>query len=293
MNSYLQNNYSGSSKISDQSIFEKYDMSPVNMRMDMHMLMGMYGFSNKLSLMVMLNYVYSYMDMKMLAGQMSVVNNMMNMGTMDMTSTSQGFSDTKISVLYNLLSANKHSIIADVGFSVPTGSIAKTEKNDISFYGQTEVYNMQTGSGTFDFLPGITYVYHQPFYQIGAQATSVIHPYYNSQGYKLGNELTVNTWAACEWWQKLSVSFRLNYNVAGQIQGSDSNIPALLEPGADPKNYGGSLLKGFIGAAYFFYDDLFKNSKIAAEFGIPVYENFNGIQTATSYNLILSWVLTF
>jgi len=236
MNSFLKNNYSGTSKISDQSIFEKYDMLPVNMHMDMHMLMGMYGFSNKLSLMVMLNYVYMNMDMKMLTGQMNVSGKTMTMGTMDMTSTSQGLSDTKISALYNLLSTNRHSIIADVGFSIPTGSITKTEKDDISFFGQTQVYDMQTGTGTFDILPGITFIYHRPSYLIGAQAISVIHPYYNSQGYKLGNELTVNTWVAYEWWEKLSVSLRLNYNIKGQIQGFDANIPASLEPGADPKN---------------------------------------------------------
>jgi hypothetical protein len=85
----------------------------------------------------------------------------------------------------------------------------------------------------------------------------------------------------------------LNYNVVGQIQGSDASVPAILEPAADHKNYGGSLVKGFIGLAYFFHGDFLKNNKIAAEYGIPVYQNFNGTQTATNYNLIISWVLTF
>jgi len=294
MYSNMQNNYSGTTKVSDQTIFEKYVMSPTYMRMDMHMLMGMYGISNKLSLMFMVNYLYMNMNMKMLSGQMNM-NNMPGMGssTMDMTSTSQGFGDTKISGMYNLLSKNCHSLIADIGLSIPTGSINKTDKDYTTFYGQKQAYNMQTGSGTFDFMPGITYVYRQNSYALGAQTMSVIHPYYNSQGYKLGNELTLNTWAAYEWWQRVSASVRLNYNVVGQIQGSDASIPAPFEPATDSKNYGGSQLKSFIGLVYFFHDDFLKNDKIAAEYGIPLYQNFNGTQTATNYNLIISWVLTF
>lgn len=294
MNSVMQNNYFGTAKIVDQAIFEKYIMSPATMRMDMHMLMGRYNVSNKLSLIFTVNYLYMNMDMKMLSGQMDMTN-MPGMGssTMDMTSTSHGFGDTKISGMYNLLSRTGHSLIADVGLSIPTGSINKTDKDIIPLYGQKLAYNMQTGSGTFDFIPGITYIYRPKAYALGAQAISVIHPYYNSLGYKLGNELTVNTWAAYEWWQSLSASVRINYNVSGHIQGYDASIPPSLEPSADPKNYGGSFIKGFIGLAYFFYDDFLKNNKVAAEFGIPLYQNFNGIQAATNYNLTISWALTF
>lgn len=290
MNSLMQNNYSGITKVSDQSIFEKYIMSPINMRMDIHMLTGMYGVSNKLSLMVMLNYNYRNMDMKMLSGQMN-----MGMGSPSMTmkSTSRGLGDTKVSSRYNLVSTKGHSLTADVGLSLPTGSINKTEKDDLTRYGEKQVYMMQTGSGTFDLLPGITYSYRKTTYTLGAQATAVIHPYYNRQGYKLGNEFSVSAWSAYEWLKNTSVYLRLNYNMSGQIQGADPGISTPLEPAADTKNYGGSLLKGFFGMAYFFHDGFLKNTKIAAEFGLPVYQNFNGIQIATSYNSMISWTLIF
>ena len=109
----------------------------------------------------------------------------------------------------------------------------------------------------------------------------------------MGNELIVNTWAAYEWWKRVSASIRLNYNVVGQIQGSDASIPAPFEPASDPKNYGGSQLKGFVGLAYFFHDDFLKNNKIAVEYGIPLYQNYNGIQAATNYNLIILFASNF
>jgi len=291
MNSSLQSNFSGTTKVSDQSIFGKYIMSPGPMRMDMHMLMGMYGVSDKLSLMAMFNYVSMKMDMKMLSSQMNM-NNMTGMSSSTMTSTSHGLGDTKVSGIYRLRSANGHFLIADVGLSIPSGSINKTEKNNIELYGNKNAYMMQTGSGTLDFLPGITYLYCRNAYAVGVQATSAIHPFYNRQGYKLGDEFAVSSWYAYEWKRATSVSFRLNYNSTAQIQGSDIGISAPLEPANDTKNYGGTSLKGFIGITHSFQNGSLKNHKIAAEFGIPVYQNFNGIQTATNYNLIISWTLT-
>ncbi len=290
MNSMLQHNYSGSSKISDQKVFEKYVMLPVNMQMDMHMLMSMYGITDKLSLICMFSYIYMNMDMTMLSGEMN-----MDMGSsdMNMSSTSQGFGDTKITAVYSLYSSNGKSLIANVGISVPTGSINKTEVDLTTIYGDRVAYMMQTGSGTFDFLPGISYIYRKMDSQIGFQAESVIHSYYNHNGYKLGNELDLNSWAAYSFWKNFSCSFRLNYELSGKIQGADPEVFAPLEPDADPKNYGGSFLNGFIGANYFFYDDFLKNNKIAAEFGIPIYQNYKGIQEAPNYNLIFSWSIMF
>lgn len=288
MNSRMQNNYSGTTKVNDQFIFDRYLMSPENMQMDMHMLSGMYGVSDRLTIMFMLNYNYMTMNMKMLSGQMNMDGMSSSSG---MKTTSQGLGDTKISGMYNLISAKGHFLSAALGLSLPTGSIYKTEKNSLEFYGDRQVYMMQTGSGTFDLAPGLTYLFRQDKYVIGAQVTTVIHPHYNRQGYKLGNEFSVNSWTAYEWMKNTSISFRLNYDLSGHIQGSDGTISAPLEPAADPKNYGGSFLKGYIGLAHSFQSGFFRNQKVAAEFGIPLYQDFNGIQSSTSYNLMISWTL--
>ena len=288
MDSRIQNNFSGTTKVNDQFIFDRYLMSPENMQMDMHMLSGMYGVSDKLTLMVMLNYNYMSMNMKMLSGQMNMNGMLSSTG---MKSTSQGLGDTKISGIYNLISAKGHFLSAVLGMSLPTGSIYKTEKDNLEFYGDRQVYMMQTGSGTFDLAPGLTYLYRPDKYALGTQVTTVIHPYYNRQGYKLGNEFSVNTWASYEWIKNTGLTFRLNYNLTGQIQGFDSTISIPLEPAADPKNYGGSFLKGYIGLAHSFQEGPFRNQKVAAELGIPLYQNFNGIQSSTSYNLMISWIL--
>jgi hypothetical protein len=294
MSSILNGNLSGSSKVNDNYIFEKYVMAPKQMQMDMHMLMGMYGLSDKLSVMLMLNYQAMNMNMDMLTGSMQMTGTM-NMSTTStaMQSKSHGFGDTKIYASYNLLSGNSRSVVIDIGVSIPTGSITKTEQYNEMIYGQRLSYMMQLGSGTFDLMPGVTYMYHKQNFSWSTHLSSILHPYYNSAGYKLGNELVLDTWAAYQWAHWFSSSFRFSANSAGKIQGSDAQIYGSLEPAATGSNYGGKALTALVGINYFFKDDLLQNSKIAAEFGIPLYQYVNGIQLASIYSLYITWFMNF
>ena len=47
---------SGTKKMDELDVFNLYLMNSKKMRMDMHMLMGMYGLTDRLTAMVMLNY---------------------------------------------------------------------------------------------------------------------------------------------------------------------------------------------------------------------------------------------
>ena len=294
MSSIWNGNLSGSSKVNDTYIFEKYVMAPKQMQMDEHMLMGMYGLSDKLSIMLMLNYQVMNMIMNMLTSSMQMAGTM-NMSTTstEMQTKSHGFGDTKIYASYNLLSGKSRSVVLDVGMSIPTGSTTKTEQYNEMIYGQRLSYMMQLGSGTFDLLPGITYNYHKQNFSWSAQLSSILHPYYNHAGYKLGNELTLNTWAAYQWTHWFSSSFRISANSAGKIQGSDTQIYESVEPAAAHSNYGGKTVTALVGINYFFKDDLLQNSKIAAELGIPLYQYLNGIQLASKYSLYITWLMNF
>ena len=65
MNMGMNGLQSGVKSISENDVFTNYIMSPSSMKMDMHMLMGMYGITDRLTAMVMLNYTTSSMDMNM------------------------------------------------------------------------------------------------------------------------------------------------------------------------------------------------------------------------------------
>jgi hypothetical protein len=294
MNSVWKDNKTGTSTANDLSIYEKYIMVPRKMQMNMHMLMGMYGLSDKLSFMLMVNYQSMNMTMSMLPSSMNM-DDMMNMTTSstEMQNTSHGFGDSKVYAGYSLYSCKNQSIVLDVGISIPTGSITKTDQKNIMFYGQRLSYMMQLGSGTFDLLPGITYTYRRKSFSWSAQLTSALHPFYNKAGYKWGNEFAINTWADCKWVYWFSSSLRVLANSTGTIQGTDHHIYNSMEPSASPENYGGKAITALVGVNFFLKDELLKNSKIAVEYGSPLYQYANGIQLTSKHFFNLTWFLNF
>ena len=292
MNSVLKVNMEGTSKVNDNYIFEKYIMVPKSMRMDMHMFMAMYGLTGKLSLMLMLNYQVMHMSMNMLPDSMHMMNpNQMGGSSAEMQYDTHGFSDAKTYAVYQLFSDYNHSVILDLGVSIPVGSIVKTDYNNIMIYGQRLPYMMQLGSGTFDFSPGIIYTYIKNNFFWSTSLTSVLHPFYNKAGYKLGNALILDTWAAYHWVHRLTSTLRFSASNTGYIKGNDTHIYESVEPASDPSNYGGKTVTGLVGLNYFFTDELLKNSKIALEFGLPLFQDLNGIQLATKHSIYLTWFI--
>jgi hypothetical protein len=282
MNIKMDHTFSGSSMISDEHVFEKYIMSPQNIRMNMHMIMAMYGITNKFSIMLMLEYVSMSMSMQMLAAQMNMPG--MNQTMSTMSNSSQGLADTKLNGLYSIFSSKNQTLLAEMGVSIPTGSINKQNMTFDSKLG----YMMQTSSGTFNFLPTLAYVFHHNSYALGLQASSTIYPYFNKSGYKLANEWAINGWAAYQWFQTFSMSLRLHTKTSGSIKGQDALMVAPLEPDNDTQNYGGTSVLGYVGMAYYF-----DHNKIAAEYGIPLFHTYNGIQSAEQSNLYITWGVTF
>jgi nitrous oxide reductase accessory protein NosL len=87
-----------------------YMMAPTRMTMDMHMLMVMYGLTDRLTLMGMATYQMNTMDM------------LMNMGMGNRAEPpmrTNGFGDTELRGIYQI---NKY-LVGSLGLSIPTGSI--------------------------------------------------------------------------------------------------------------------------------------------------------------------------
>lgn len=160
MDMAMQGNQIGTKAVSDATIFNTYMMVTNRMNMQMHMLMPMYGVTDRFTLMAMLSYNVNNMSMHMVPMQ-----SMMNMPGMTMadynnmptTMKSSGLGDTKIYALYNVLPACNSRLVAGMGLSLPTGSInakgaTMQSTNDVL------PYSMQLGTGTYNLLPSLVYV---------------------------------------------------------------------------------------------------------------------------------------
>ncbi|MEQ6119301.1 hypothetical protein [Reichenbachiella sp. MALMAid0571] len=127
---------------------------PANMTMNMHMLGMMYAPSDWITLMGMGMYIQNDMDLVTFQGGSGTTE----LGTFS-TSTS-GIGDIKLSALIKLVKKEANSIHLNVGVSLPTGSITETSEVLTPMNMRPTVrapYPMQLGSGSFDFLPGITF----------------------------------------------------------------------------------------------------------------------------------------
>ena len=148
---------------------------PTEMTMDMHMFGAMYAPSDIVTLMLMGMYIEKEMDHVTFQGMAGTTR----LGTF--TTKSSGIGDTTATALVRLHDEPGHKLHANIGLSIPTGSI--TESDDVLTPMGTRPtlrlpYAMQLGSGTFDLKPGLTY---SGFDAIGAGGAMELHPAHRHQ----------------------------------------------------------------------------------------------------------------
>ncbi len=184
----------------------------------MHMLGVMYAPTNRLTLMAMFNYLAYDMTLRTRMG-------------VDFTTASQGLGDTRISALYGLYNRNRQSLHL-MGVSIPTGSIEERDATAMESNAQLP-YPMQTGSGTWDFLPGLTYLGQGERVSWGAQAIGTLRLGENARDYTLGNQLLATGWLAYRWNKWWSTSLRLEGTTAEKIAGQDQELNPMMVTTAD------------------------------------------------------------
>ena len=263
MNGNLQNNKS----ISDEVIFKDYMIAPQKMNMQMYMLGLMYAPSDKITLMVMQNFIKKNMDMKamMMMNEMMVYN--------DFSTKSDGLGDLHVSALIGLMSNNKNSIHINTGLSIPIGSIENTDNTPMMQNAKLP-YAMQLGSGTFDFLLGATYKGMSENWSWGIQPLSIIRTGDNSEKYRLGNQFEINSWMAYNINNNISSSIRLSGQTVGKIKGEDPQLNPMMAPTANKNNYGGETVNSAVGLNFLVPNI---NLLFGVEVEAPLYQNYNGI----------------
>lgn len=266
----------------EQAHDEGYMVTPLEMRMDMHMIGAMYAPSDRLTLMLMLNYVSNAMDMQM--------RNMMSGMIMPFSTASSGFGDVKVSGLYSLHKSDNNSLHGELGISIPTGSIDETDETPMS--GNQEValpYAMQIGSGTFDTKLALTYVFNRTGFSWGHQLKGLLRFGENNRDYRMGNQIGLDNWIAVNVVDWLSLSGRLEGLWVDAISGANPELNPMMSTTTDTANYGGTFVNtGFGFNAYFL-----ESMKLGAEISVPIYQDVNGIQLKQKETISLGLTYTF
>jgi hypothetical protein len=246
------------------------NMLPTEMTMDMHMFGTMYAFSNKWTLMGMLNYLENEMSMPM--------------GKMD----ASGLGDIKVAGLYDLAQWNDgRRVHLKLGLNLPTGSI--DEKDSMS---RILGYGMQLGSGTYDLEPAITYLGQTESYSYGAQLGGILRIGENDNDYTLGNKFEASLWGARKITESLSASAKFDYSSQSEVDGAHKGLTTMqknMSPGNQASSQGRDITTFGLGLNYYFQEGELKGHRFAAEWETPIDQKVNGVQLELDSVWTLGW----
>lgn len=286
------------SKISDLELTSKAcgsaqcTFKPREMTMHMHMFNLMYAPTDWLNLMVMPQIVD--MDMKL--------DPLPNDGEDGGGHASSGLGDTLMVAMVKLFETDRHHLHLGLGFSAPTGSIEATFDDTESVKSELQSYAMQRGSGTWDFVPSLTYLGKANKWSWGAQLRGMKRMQdRNKLGYALGDEIQGSVWAGYQPLDWLSFSIRNSYKVQGKVKGQFNRIippedpPLELEPTPleNTQNYGGKFWDIGLGVNLMVPSGEFSGHSLSVEWLQPVIHDYNGYQLKRDGTLAVRWGYAF
>ncbi len=193
--------------------------------------------------------------------------------------------DTTVAGIWRFYEDPIHQFQLNLGFSLPTatnnnpGTLLQTNGS----YATTRAfYGMQSGTGTFDLLPGLVYRGVLNNWSWGLSYRGRFPLAVNPEGYAWGDLHEFNAWSGYSWLPGLTTTLRLAGTLQGSIIGNDPLIYGKVQT-ADPNLYGGQRAEVFGGATVSGSLMGFPAFDLALEGGVPVYQNLNGPQLAKNW----------
>ncbi len=204
-------------------------------------------------------------------------------------SESSGLGDVQVDAIVNIYDKGPYRAHLSGGVSVPTGSITETVDETT----ERLPYQMQTGSGTFDVLPGITVEAMNQHGSVGMQAIGTLRTSENDEGYTLGNRVHVNGWAGFLLTDQLSVSARFSWQQWDRISGADEAFSDAVNQVQNPLFFtelsGGSRLDMPLGLNLALKEGPLAGHRFSLEWVIPVSQDLDGPQLMGDWGVNVGW----
>ena len=257
--------------------------APAAMTMTMHMFDLMYAVSDSVTLMLMPQFMTMDMTLRDLAGRSAPLPGPHEHG--GDTHASGAVGDTLVAGLFDLRTTPTQTLHTSLGVSVPTGKVDLQYRRQFQNDGGLMHYDMQTGSGTWDLWPALTWTGSGSAWHWGAQLGGIVRlENRNNSGYRLGNQMHVSAWATHTLVYGLSASIRAVFTQNGSIDGTFTAYNQASGPMDFPGNHGGRSGDLGIGVNY-----SIAGSELALEWLAPVHDDVHGFQLQRQGILAASW----
>lgn len=266
------------------------DAVPNEMRMTMHMLDIMVAPADGVSLMLMPQWMDMRMNLAHTDDGSGGGHGHGAGGGAAADHETGGLGDTIFAALIRLFDRPGHRVHLGLGVSAPTGDVAVALRKTDSTYAPNQInptlvhYGMQLGSGTWDFLPSLTYTGNQGARAWGVQLSGTHRmESRNESNFAFGDVFQASLWGGLRLSRWLSGTVRGTYSRQGAVEGAyrppvDANgttlDPVHVTTADLPANYGGRFLELGLGldAA------LSPSVRLGLEWLQPMKSDFNGYQ---------------
>jgi hypothetical protein len=229
------------------------------------------------------------------------------------TRNSGGLGDSEADWMVTLLDHGRERVHVTFGLGVPTGDARRRLSGTHEF----TAFDAQSGSGTWDFLPGVTYLDGWSRFDWGAQIEGTKRlEHRNGAGYTLGDALGASAWGGIGLTDWLGASVRGLYTNQGAIDGAYKGhlvprVTDIVQHGTEavavyaydltpntvngpmdmPVSHGGRYWDLGLGLDAVVPGGWLRGNRVSVEWMLPLAEHVNGIQLARSGSLHLSWEL--
>lgn len=257
-----------------------FPIIPTEMQTQMQMLGIMHGLTDRITLSAMLMYVDKSMQHTFIDGS-------------TFRTHSSGIGDFKFGGLVKIFDENDQQLLFNFMTSAPLGSVDNEGFVPPAGGSVRLPYPMQLGSGTWDLMPGLTWLAQRGDLSFGAQAMATIRTGENDEGYTFGDDFMVTGWTAYQLTDSLSTSFRASYKIWDNIEGADPNLNPLVVPTARTDLRGGERIDLFGGVNYDFHQGLLRSTRLAVEAGGSVWQDLDGPQLGMDWSITTGLQKTF
>ena len=271
-------------------------VKPVEMEMTTHMFSIMYAPTDWLNLMIMPQFVTKTMDMRMLDSVSRFPGGNKVSAIQHAFHQHESFSlgDVGMFAFLRLFDSSSHHLHISFGATAPTGkadfALRRVHGTDIGY----THYGMQTGSGTWDLKPGITYSGNLDDWFWGAQVTGTYRLGKNDVGFAFGNSLQASVWGGYQVFNWLSATVRGIYSIEGKIKGEypeGSHIP--IGPMDNTANYGGQYWDLGMGLKVSVPNGDLAGMSLGVEWLQPLVDDVNGFQLERDGTVAIHWSYGF
>jgi hypothetical protein len=291
----------GTRAVSDDEIIDfgcgsrECHMKQSEMTMQMHMLDIMYAPTDGLTLMVM----PQWMTMDMTMAPLEHMGGGMGGHMENHSHGTEGIGDTIFGAMIRLSKGPGVDLHTSLMFSAPTGSV--DEKVMCAAHGGGGSpepcfthYMMQLGSGTWDFMPSLTYRGSAGPWTWGAQVGGTIRMEdENDSGYRLGDIFQATAWGSYRFADWISASVRVLHSQQGEIEGHYNDHHGHSSPPDLQYNYGGRFWDIGFGINTVVPSGFLKGHRLSAEWLQPIEDDVNGYQQEREGSLWINWSKAF